>query len=100
MNPMLPFAVQSVTFAPLVSSFWAELVVIAWITATVIICGAIPLLTGMQRGYVGLGIVGALVTIPFAVWPGLGCVTGLLASVCTSVVIQLVPKFERPLLSQ
>ena len=97
---MFPFAAFSLTIAPLFAGFFGEMILIAWITATVIICGAIPLVTGMQRGYVGLGIVGALITIPFSVWPGLGCVTGLLASVCTSVVIQLIPKFERPLLSQ
>jgi hypothetical protein len=97
---MFPLAVFSLTVAPLFASFGGDLIAIAWITAQVIVCAAIPLLTGMQKGYVGLGIVGALITIPFSVWPGLGCVTGLLASVCTSAVIQLIPKFERPLLSQ
>jgi hypothetical protein len=97
---MFPLAVFSLTVAPLFAGFWGEMIVITWITATVIICGAIPLVTGMNKGYVGLGIVGALITIPFSVWPGLGCVTGLLASICTSAVIQLIPKFERPLLSQ
>jgi hypothetical protein len=100
---MLPLVLLSVTVAPLFSaSFWEGLIAIAFVTAIVIVCCAIPLLTGMQRGYVGLGIVGALVTLPFAIglFPGMGCVTGLLSAIVCSAVIQLIPKFERPLLSQ
>lgn len=86
--------------APPVASMALEVGAIAWITATVIVCAAIPLTTGMQKGHVGLGIIGALITIPLSVWPGFGCVSGLAAAVVCSLIIQLIPKFERPLLSQ
>jgi len=97
---MFPLILPAATLAPLFSSIGGDLLVIGWITLQVVICGAIPLLAGMQKGYVGLGIVGALITIPFSFFPIVGCVTGLLASMACSIIIQLIPKFEKPLLSQ
>ena len=46
------------------------------------------------------GIVGALITIPIAVLPIFGCVIGRSWRWGRSIVIQFIPKFERPLLSQ
>jgi len=98
---MLPLvALIAIVPAALFASVGMDLLLIGWISLTVIICAAIPLLTGMQKGMVGLGIVGGLITIPFAVIPGLGCISGLIAATACSIVIQIIPRFEKPLLSQ
>jgi hypothetical protein len=97
---MLSYAVLLAILPAVFASVGMDLLLIGWITLTVIICAAIPLVTGMQKGYVGLGIVGALITIPFAVVPALGCISGLLAAIACSLVIQIIPKVEKPLLSQ
>jgi len=68
------------------------------LTIAVIVCTALPLTTGMQKGHVGLGIIGALITLPAAAL--LGCLGGLPVAVICSIIIQVIPSFERPLLSQ
>jgi hypothetical protein len=106
---MLPLAVFLATVAPVFASVGMDLLFIMWITATVIICAAIPLLAGMNKGHVGLGILAALLTIPVStgsqvflpgLFKGLGCFGSLLWSVGLQFVIQIIPKFEKPLLSQ
>jgi len=63
-----------------------------------VICCAIPLTTGIGKGHVTLGIVGALITLPVAAL--LGCFGGLPVAAGLAVLINLIPKVERPLLSQ
>jgi hypothetical protein len=75
-----------------------ELGAIAGITFAVILCCAIPLTTGIAKGHVVLGIIGALITLPVAAL--LGCLGGLPVGAGLAALIQLVPTIERPLLSQ
>jgi hypothetical protein len=95
---MLAVIVQLATVGPLFSSLGLELLAIAYLTGAVIVCAAIPLTTGVHKGHVGLGIIAALITIPITIL--FTCIGGLLAAFVTSMIIQLIPKFDRPLLSQ
>jgi hypothetical protein len=84
---------------PLAASNLAfDLGMIAGITFAVCLCCAIPLTTGIAKGHVVLGIIGALITLPVAAL--LGCIGGLPVAAGLAALIQLVPKLERPLLSQ
>jgi hypothetical protein len=95
---MLPLAVQFLTAPIFAASMAMEIGAIIGLTIAVIVCTALPLTTGMQKGHVGLGIIGALITLPAAAL--LGCLGGLPVALVCSLIIQLVPKFDRPLLSQ
>lgn len=65
---------------------------------SVVVCAAIPFMTGVSQKKPMLGIVGSLVTIPGAAL--LGCIGGLpLAAVC-SLVITCIPKVQGALLSE
>lgn len=75
-----------------------EMGAIVGITIAVVICCAIPLTTGIGKGHVTLGIIGALITLPVAAL--LGCFGGLPVAAGLAVLINLIPKAERPLLSQ
>jgi hypothetical protein len=75
-----------------------EMGAIVGLTLSVVICTAIPLTTGITKGHVTLGIIGALITLPVAAF--LGCLGGLPVGGGLAVLIQLIPKVERPLLSQ
>jgi hypothetical protein len=74
------------------------LLAIFWTGVAVVVCGAIPLVTGANRGHVAMGIVGALFVVPAAAF--LGCLGGLPVAIFFSVIIKLLPKPNRPLLSQ
>jgi hypothetical protein len=75
-----------------------EMGAIIGVSIAVVISAAIPLTTGIAKGHVALGIIGALITIPIA---GLfGCIGGLPTAAFMAVLINLIPKIDRPLLSQ
>jgi hypothetical protein len=93
---MPPVALAAPTLAA--SSFAFELGAIAGITFSVILCSAIPLTTGIAKGHVVLGIIGALITLPVAAL--LGCLGGLPVGAGLGALISLIPVVERPLLSQ
>ena len=75
-----------------------EMGAIIGITISTVVCTALPLTTGVARGNVTLGIVGALITLPAAAL--LGCVGGLPVACLFTVIISIVPPPKRPLLSQ
>src|SRR4051812_48437086 len=75
-----------------------ELAGILGITIAVLVCTAIPLTTGIAKGHVTLGIIGALITLPVAGFAG--CIGGLPVGCLLAALIQFIPKIERPLLSQ
>jgi hypothetical protein len=91
MNPLLALPLADF-------STWFHLGAIAGITIAVIVSAAIPLTTGMTKGHVVLGIIGALITIPIAAL--FGCLGGLPVACLLSVLISLIPVPKRPLLSQ
>jgi hypothetical protein len=90
----------AVAFAPppLLGNFLAELLGILGLTTAVIICCAIPLTSGIAKGHVVLGIIGALITLPVAAF--LGCLGGLPVGAGLAALINIIPRIERPLLSQ
>jgi hypothetical protein len=95
-DPMPPTALAA---SPLAASNLAfDLGVMTGITVSVVLCSAIPLTTGIAKGHVVLGIIGALITLPVAAL--LGCLGGLPVAAGLAALIQLVPNVERPLLSQ
>jgi hypothetical protein len=76
-----------------------ELGAILGITIAVVVCCAIPLTTGIAKGHVALGIIGALITLPTAAL--LGCIGGLPVACFFSILISVVPVSKnKPLLSQ
>jgi hypothetical protein len=96
---MLPAVVLPVLAPPLaVSDMWFEIGLIMGIAIAVVVCAAIPLTTGMTKGHVALGIIGALITVPVAAM--LGCIGGLPLALAISFVIGLIPVPKKPLLSQ
>ena len=105
---MHPLAAIFATPAPVFGSIGTDMLFILWITIRVIILAAIPLMAGMHKGHVGLGILAALITIPFSVAPSylppilavIGLVGALILSMGMGILIQFIPKFEKPLLSQ
>jgi uncharacterized membrane protein len=84
-----PIAVNSLAF---------EMGAIVGLTIAVIISTAIPLTAGVAKGHVTLGIIAALITLPVAAL--LGCIGGLPLGCGLAFLINLIPKIERPLLSQ
>lgn len=64
----------------------------------VVVCAGIVFVTGMSQKKVTLGIVGALIAIPMAAM--FGCLGGLPTALVLSVIITLIPRFDRPLLSE
>jgi hypothetical protein len=106
---MHPLATIFASPGPVFGSIGMDMLFILWITGRVIVLAAIPLLAGMHKGHVGLGILAALITIPFSIAPSympigilavLGLVGALILSMGLSILIQFIPKFEKPLLSQ
>lgn len=79
---------------PLAYEMWA----IVSVTLAVVICTAIPLTTGIAKGHVTLGIIAALITLPVAAL--LHCLGGLPVAIGLAFLIKMIPKVERPLLSQ
>lgn len=88
---MLPFGATSTAF---------ELGLISWTVVTVVVCAGIPLTTGIAKGHVAMGIIAALITLPIAAVPALGCVPGLIAGCVSSTIISIIPVARKPLLSQ
>ena len=80
------------------SGLGLELLTILGLTVGVLLCTAIPLVTGVSKGHVTLGIIGALITLPVAAF--LGCLGGLPVACGLAVLINLIPRVDRPLLSQ
>jgi hypothetical protein len=105
---MHPLATIFASPAPVFGSVGMDMLIFLWITGRVIVLAAIPLLAGMHKGHVGLGILAALITIPVSIVPTylpgiLGALTlvgAFIFSMGLSIVIELIPKFEKPLLSQ
>jgi hypothetical protein len=64
----------------------------------VIICSGIVFATGASQKKVALGVVGALIAVPVAAM--FGCLGGLPTAVVLSVLITIIPRFDRPLLSE
>ena len=95
---MVPLAAQ-LSFAALfaVGDGFMVLSIIFTAIATVV-CAAIPLTTGATRGHVAMGIIGALFVVPAAAFAG--CLGGLPVALFFSVIIKLLPKPNRPLLTQ
>lgn len=62
-------------------------------------CAALPLVTGINKGHPIVGVIGALLVIPVAAL-GLGCAGGLPMAVVATLIISVLPKPDRPLLSQ
>ena len=92
---------MSSLFAQYSSSMAKDSVMIGAIMGTaiaVIVCSGIVFMTGVSQKKVGLGIVGALIAVPVAAM--FGCLGGLPAAVGLSVLITLIPRFNRPLLSE
>jgi hypothetical protein len=75
-----------------------EMGAVVGITIAVIVCGAIPLTCGAARGHPIVGIIGALCTVPAASF--MGCLGGLPVAFFWTIIIKLLPKPNRPLLSQ
>jgi uncharacterized membrane protein YgaE (UPF0421/DUF939 family) len=75
-----------------------EMGAIVSITIAVVVSCAIPLTTGIAKGHVTLGIIGALITLPVAAF--FQCLGGLPVGLGLGLLINLIPKVERPLLSQ
>jgi hypothetical protein len=71
---------------------------VIWIVLGVL-CAAIPLVAGVARGHIALGVIGAILTIPVAAF-GFGCLGALPVAALFTVIIKLVPVPERPLLTQ
>ena len=86
------------TAAPVLGSMAFEMGAIVGITIAVVICTAIPLTTGISKGHVTLGIIAALITLPVSAM--FGCIGGLPVGCGLAVLINLIPKIDRPLLSQ
>ena len=111
---MLPLTFGISAAPPLATSVAMEMGTILGITIAAAVCSAIPLVTGMKRGNVTLGIVGSLFTLPATAFVGIvgaeltlpaaailfGCVGGLPVAGAFSVIISIVPPPNRPLLSQ
>ena len=96
---MVPLAVQ-LAFAPLLAvSDGMSMGFIIGITIATIVCAAIPLVAGANRGHIAMGIIGALFTIPVSA-SGLGCLGGLPVALFFTAIIKLLPAPNRPLLSQ
>ena len=81
-----------------VSGLALEMGAIVTLTISVVVCCAIPLTAGIAKGHVTLGIIGALITLPVAAF--LPCVGGLMLAGGLAFLINMIPKLERPLLSQ
>jgi hypothetical protein len=81
-----------------VSDVWFMIGGIMGIAISVVVSAAIPLTTGMTKGHVVLGIVGALITIPIAAM--FGCLGGLPVACILAFVISIIPVPKKPLLSQ
>jgi hypothetical protein len=79
------------------STAW-ELGAVVGLTIAVVVCGAIPLTTGASRGHPIMGIIGALCTVPASAF--LGCLGGLPVAFFFTILISLLPKPNKPLLSQ
>jgi hypothetical protein len=79
------------------SALGAELMGILGITVCVILSCAMPLTSGIAKGHVLFGIIGALITLPVAAF---GCCLGLPCGFVLAIVIGLIPNIERPLLGQ
>ena len=71
---------------------------IIWIVLGVA-CAAIPLVTGVARGHIALGIIGAIFTIPLAAI-GFGCLGSLPVAIFFMILISVIPVPQKPLLSQ
>jgi hypothetical protein len=95
---MFPLAILLTAMPPIAYSTAFEMGAILGITIAVIVSCAIPLTTGIAKGHVTLGIIGALVTLPFAAM--LGCIGGLPLACIFTVIISAMPAPKRPLLSQ
>jgi uncharacterized membrane protein YraQ (UPF0718 family) len=111
---MFPLIIGDLASPPLATSVVMEMGTILGITVAAVICSAIPLVAGMTRGHMTLGIVGALFTLPAAALIGIvgatftfpaaailfGCVGGLPVAGVFTAIISIVPRPNRPLLSQ
>jgi hypothetical protein len=111
---MIPLLFGSSAAPPLATSVAMGMGTVLGVSIAAAICAAIPLVTGMKRGNVTLGIVGALFALPAAAFIGIvgaeltfpaaaivfGCVGGLPVAAVFSIIISIVPPPNRPLLSQ
>jgi hypothetical protein len=76
-----------------------EMTTIVVIIISVTISCAIPLLAGVAKGHVPLGIIGALITLPLAAL--IPCPpVGLLVGGGLAALINMIPKINKELLSQ
>ena len=90
---------MAIAMVPFAASTAMELGAIMGITLAVVVCTAIPLTTGVAKGHVTLGIIGALVTLPAASL--LGCIGGLPVACVFAAIISIIPAPKnQPLLSQ
>jgi len=89
---------MAIIVLPFATSTAMELGAIMGITISVIVCTAIPLTTGVAKGLVTLGIIGALVTLPAASL--LGCTGGLPVACVFAAMVSIIPAQNCPLLSQ
>jgi|SoiMetStandDraft_5_1073268.scaffolds.fasta_scaffold1433691_1 hypothetical protein len=81
-----------------VSDLGFEMVAILWITASAIVSAAIPLMAGIAKGHVTLGIIGALIALPAGIV--LTCVGGIAVGGGLAFLINMIPKVDKALLSQ
>ncbi|MBO0698892.1 MAG: hypothetical protein J2P46_10895, partial [Zavarzinella sp.] len=70
---MVPHALLSVPVLAMGTGY--GMFAIIGITIATIVCGAIPLITGANRGHIAMGIIGALFVVPASAF--LGCLGGL-----------------------
>ena len=110
---MPPLAALPLLFLPLGVSTALGLWVVVGMSAAVLVCASIPLIVGVTRGHVALGLIAGLATIPVVVFV---CFLGVLltgvlgplvgAVVCMPMVLGIgmflkaLPRPDRPLLTQ
>lgn len=90
----MPATVPVFAISDLAFEMWA----IVSITIAVVVCCAIPLTTGIAKGHVTLGIIGALIVLPVAAL--LHCLGGLPVAIGLAFLIKMIPKVDKSLLSQ
>src|SRR5262249_31100685 len=93
----MPLVANFSAVPPLAFSTVFEVGALLGVTIAVVVSAAIPLTTGVTKGHVALGIVFGMITVPIAAL--FGCIGGLPAACIFSVIISLIPKANKPLLS-
>lgn len=93
---MVPHALLSIPVLAMGSGYGMLGIIV--ITIVTIVCGAIPLITGANRGHIAMGIIGALFVVAAS---AMFCIIGgLPVAIFFHIIIRLLPTPNRPLLNQ